>query len=296
MKHKQIKRSKKICFKNPNTEPLDAIFKWTGGKRKEIKFFEKFYPSFVKRGSAYTYVEPFVGGGAVFFNLNNLLGRNVINDFDIDVVSFYKEFYKSNPKFTSELDRISKIKTHDELEAEYYSQRNKDRNNNYKNISSVDRSIRFFTVNQLAFSGMRRFNATGHFNVPFGHYKKLNANVIHSEPHKTLLTATEIYNGDFEPVMLKNDKEDTFIFLDPPYTRVFKKYSAANSFGEEDHRRLAKTIKSIKHAKVMMIIDKSDFTEKLYKGMIKSSYTLKYGVNIKNRFNQSVEHLIVCNY
>ncbi len=273
---------------------LTPIFKWTGGKRREIKEFGKFFPEIIEK--KYTYIEPFVGGGAVYYYLNNSNGKNVINDFDELVINFYKEFLNKDEKFISELKRIGEITAHNLLEAEYYRLRNQDRNNGLEKLSNVDRAIRFFVVNQLAFSGMRRFNSNGEFNVPFGHYKKINCDIINSLQHYNLLNQTEFFVGDFEPIMKNNDNKDTFMFLDPPYTRIFKEYSSGNSFEEKDHKRLAKTIKSIKNAHVMMIIDKSDFTENLYKKMIKSIYSLKYGVNIKSRFDTSVEHLVVCNY
>jgi len=275
---------------------LDPIFKWTGGKRREIKQFQNHFPPFVFNGDEYTYVEPFAGGAATYWHLNNVNGKNILNDFDSQVINFYKEFVNNNSLFVSQLRAIGKITAHNDLEKVYYKQRNKDKNNGLKKISDIEQAIRFFVVNQLAFSGMRRFNALGEFNVPFGHYKGLNTNIIGSKDHRALLNCTDLNNGDFADVMISNDIENTFMFLDPPYTRVFKKYSANNSFSEIDHNRLAETIKKINKASIMMIIDKSDFTEKLYAGMIKSEYNLKYGVNIKNRFNTAVQHLIVCNY
>jgi|GEM_PF-1285277 len=292
--HGKLAIDKTIALESPNS--LNPIFKWTGGKRREIKEFEGFFPDFVKNNKKYTYVEPFVGGGAVFFHLNNFSGSNEINDFDPQVSNFYKEFRKQSERFISELTRIGKITDHGLLEAEYYRWRNKDKNNGLKHLASDNKAIRFFVVNQLAFSGMRRFNSDGEFNIPFGHYKGINCNVINSIEHKALLDKTEITSGDFEPIMKKNDKINTFIFLDPPYTRVFKEYSSGNSFGEEDHIRLANVIMSVKKASVMLIIDKSPLTKQLYHGHIKSSYELNYGVNIKNRFNTAVEHLIICNY
>src|SRR5579864_2074663 len=168
------------------TKPLDPLFKWTGGKRKEIKHFGKFFPTFVTKREVYTYVEPFAGGAAVFWHLNNVSGKNVINEFDEEVVNFYKEFHKADPKFVNTLQTIGKVKEHNDLEAIYYELRDQDRKGGLKNLSTCDRAIRFFVVNQLAFSGMRRFNSRGEFNVPFGHYKGLNADVITSEQHKIL--------------------------------------------------------------------------------------------------------------
>ena len=275
---------------------LSPIFKWTGGKRREIKHFKSFFPGFVLSGESFSYVEPFAGGAAVYWHLNNVLGKNVLNDFDEQVINFYKQFRANNSSLVSRLRKIGALTEHDELENAYYEQRNKDKNGGLAKISDTEQAIRFFVVNQLAFSGMRRFNSSGEFNVPFGHYKGLNADVIGSKDHKTLLNTTELVQGDFESVMRTNDEPNTFHFLDPPYTRVFKEYSSENSFGEEAHKRLASTIRNIKNASVMMIIDKSDFTIGLYGDMVKSTYALKYGVNIKNRFNTAVEHLIVCNY
>jgi len=290
--------NKKITLKD-TVNRLKPIIKWTGGKRREIKKFESYFPSFVNNDSIYNYVEPFIGGGAVYFYLNNINGNNVINDFDSLLCGFYKVFCQKNEsdiKFITEIKRIGNITDHNSLEAEYYRLRNQDKNNGLEKLSDVDKAIRFYVVNQLAFSGMRRFNSSGEFNVPFGHYKRLNIKFIESIPHRSLLTKTNIFIGDFEPVMKDNDKENTFIFLDPPYTRIFKEYTSGNSFMENDHKRLGETIKSIKNASVMMIIDKSEFTEKLYKGMIKGTYCLNYGINIKKRFSTAAEHLIICNY
>lgn len=288
----------KVCLKKTLEikDHLTPIFKWTGGKRREIKVFEKFFPQFVIKKEIYSYIEPFAGGGAVYWYLNNLTGKNVLNEFDEQVANFYKEYYDNNLDFINNLQKIGKITDHNELQKVYYEQRDKDKNGGLKTLSDTENAVRFFVVNQLAFSGMRRFNASGEFNVPFGHYKGLNSDIIGSDEHRLLLDRTEINQGDFEVVMKANDNDNAFIFLDPPYTRVFKKYSPDNSFDEAEHKRLANTIKSLKKASVMLIIDKSPFTEDLYKGMITSTYDLKYGVNIKNRFNTSVQHLIVCNY
>lgn len=273
---------------------LTPLFKWTGGKRREIELFRQYFPQMVSDGKGYTYVEPFVGGGAVYWYLNNNTGRNVINDFDEQVVNFYRVFKIGSSSFVNQLRSVSSITDHDRLEKAYYNQRNLDKNNGLKDLSDTEKAIRFFIITQLAFSGMRRFNAHGEFNVPFGHYKGLNTKLINSNTHKKLLSTTDIYQGDFEPIMREYDQPRTFVFLDPPYTRVFKEYSATNSFGEAEHKRLAEVISSMKNASVMMIIDRSTFTEKLYGEWIRASYPVQYGVNIRNRFNTQAEHLVLC--
>ena len=94
----------------------------------------------------------------------------------------------------------------------------------------------------------------------------------------------------------KIDTENTFIFLDPPYTREFKEYSFGNDFGDDKQIELCEVFKSMKFAKVMIVINKDEFTTNLYKDYIKHTYDLKYSTNIKNRYDNSVQHIIVCNY
>lgn len=287
---------------------LEPLYKWTGGKRKEIKVFSTYYPDFVKNSNDYKFVEPFFGGGAVYWSLN--AKKNVINDIDVELVNFIKHA-KSNPveirnairelsdeiKVISNLEKsksitISEAKTQRGIH--YYNWRNKDRNDGLKSMTSLDRAIRFYIVNQLAFNGMRRFNSKGEFNIPYGNYKSININL--TDKHVELLNRTEINNGSYRDIMLSNDDENTFIYLDPPYTREFKEYSHENVFGPDQQIELANTFKSMKNAKVMIIINKDEFTSELYDGYIKHIYDLKYSTNIKNRYDNSVQHLLITNY
>lgn len=284
------------------TESLLPMFKWTGGKRREIQHFAPYYPEFVKNGDNYKYVEPFAGAAATFWSLNNVGGVNVVNEFDPELVNFYCQVEKQDKKFLKAVSDMAALfssndsAAHDRQEAAYYEWRNKDRNNGLATLSDADRAARFFIVNQLAFSGMRRFNAAGEFNVPYGHYKNLNDSVLTSAAHVNLLKNTTVTEGDYKPCVLAHDTAKTFMFFDPPYTRVMKKYSADNEFGDEQQRELADTLKGLSQANWMMIIDKSDLTMELYGDYVKHTYALSYGVNIKNRFSTAVEHIIATNY
>lgn len=290
------------------TNDLSPIYKWTGGKRKEIKVFSEYYPEFVKESKDFKFVEPFFGGGAVYWSL--AANENVINDIDKELTNFLKVF-KENPNgIISIVDELSKnITAITALEKSksltiadaktkrgeyYYEWRNKDRKDGLKDLSDLERACRFFIVNQLAFNGMRRFNSKGEFNIPYGNYKSFNINV--NEGHTKLLSNTEIHNKSYKDVMLENDTENTFIFLDPPYTREFKEYSHGNEFGNDQQIELCETFKSMKFAKVMIVINKDEFTTDLYKDYIKHTYDLKYSTNIKNRYDNSVQHIVVCNY
>ena len=287
---------------------LNPLYKWTGGKRKEIKVFSEYYPDFVKESNDFKFVEPFFGGGAVYWTLD--AKENIINDVDYDLINFLKNIKTNSTKLiemskelSDKISDISQLEKNKELsipEAKtlrgepYYEWRNKDRKDGLKDLSSIDRAFRFFFVNQLAFNGMRRFNSRGEFNIPYGNYKSFNLNI--EDKHIELLNKTEINCGSYKDIMINNDTENTFIYLDPPYTREFKTYSHGNVFGNEQQIELSEVIKSMKNAKVMLIINKDDFTTELYEDYIKHEYDLKYATNIKNRYDNTVQHLVVCNY
>lgn len=287
---------------------LDPIYKWTGGKRKEIKIFDKYYPSFIKENKQYKFVEPFFGGGAVYWSLDSKY--NVINDIDKELVNFLKvvketpdEIIKMSKEVSDKISEISKKEkdkkiTISEAKTErgliYYEWRNKDRKNGLDELSDIDRAFRFLLVNQLAFNGMRRFNSKGEFNIPYGNYKSFNPSI--KKEHIEKLKNTEIYCGSYKEIMLNNDTENTFIYIDPPYTREFKEYSHENIFGKDQQIELFETFRDMKNSSVMIIINKDEFTTELYKDFIKDEYDLKYSTNIKNRYDNSVKHLIITNY
>ncbi len=278
---------------------LSPMFKWTGGKRREIKHFKDMYPDYIlNQDMEATYVEPFVGGGAVFFDLNHP-GDNVINDFETDVTNFYKQAGKRDKTFlktVAKMETLYKSGTHDQQEAEYYRLRNMDREPGVDKISEGLRAGRFYVTNQLAFSGMRRFNGNGEFNVPYGHYKSFNPVILKSAEHLALLQRTNILNGDYKDVLKKFDNPKTFIFIDPPYTRVMKKYGNTDEFGDKEQHELAAALNNLQNAHYMVVIDKSPLTEAIYANSIKKTYSLKYGVNIKNRFKTDVQHIVATNY
>lgn len=295
-----------------NRENLSPMFKWTGGKRREINTLKQFFPDFVKQEKEYTFVEPFVGGGAIYWYLNNITGKNIINDFEKDITNFYNQVRTQSPTFLTHIEEacqkfdktclqnINKTsdEMHDQQEKMYYYWRNLDRDNGLNNLSSEEIAARFWIVNQLSFSGMRRFNGKGEFNVPFGHYKNLNSKLISNRAHIDLLNNTIIMNGDYSKAIEDQDNDNTFIFLDPPYTRVMKNYSGGTEgeFGDEAQKTLAERLKKMDKASWLLVIDKSELTESLYKDHIVHTYDLNYGVNIKNRIDQSVQHIIATNY
>ena len=160
----------------------------------------------------------------------------------------------------------------------------------------IDKAIQFWILRQLSFSGMNRFNSNGQYNVPFGWYQKLRE-IEWSEELQTLFTNTTILNVDFEECV-NNVVENDFVFLDPPYTTKFSKYSPDGSFTQDDHVRLANWFK-ISKSNNMIIINKDDFTENLYEGYIVDEYDYRYSIKVRDRISSSdseIKHIIAINY
>lgn len=283
---------------------MKPIIKYSGGKSKEIKNFLSFIPHDYDR-----YVEPFVGGGALYFYLEPQCA--LINDINTKLINFYLTVKNNYDNLKDELNELENTYKHNQLkyktlinsspsnikikndnEALYYLIR--DMYNNKINKKYLDATLYYF-INKTSYSGMLRFNSKGEFNVPFGRYKNFNASLLTKE-HNILLKRTEITQGDYYNVFEKCNNND-FIFLDPPYDCIFTEYGNinGNDFLEDKQIKLAEDFKNLS-SKSLMIINKTKFIEDLYKPYIKGEYDKKYAVNIKNRFNTETKHLIITNY
>jgi DNA adenine methylase len=285
---------------------LKPIYKWTGGKRKDIKHIIEYFPEYINSEEEYTFIEPFFGGGAVYWYLEN--DDNIINDIDEELINFLNVLKTNSIELFNMVDGLS-LKIQDISEREknseisipdakterglfYYEWRNKDRKDGLKKLSKIDKAFRFYIVNQLSFNGMRRFNSRGEFNIPYGNYKSFNRQF--EEIHIEHLKNTNIRCGDYKDI-IKKKRDNTFVFIDPPYTREFKEYSHENNFGNKEQIELSELFKS-SECDIMIVINGDDFTRKLYDGYIKNEYDFKYTTNIKNRYSNDVKHLIITNY
>lgn len=285
---------------------MKPIYKWTGGKRKDIKHIEKYFPNYINNNEKYTLIEPFFGGGAVYWHLEN--DDNIINDIDSEMMNFLNvlktnsttlsdniQYYSDEIKKISDKEKAKELSIPEaktERGKYYYEQRNKDRNNGLSSLPDIDRATRFYIVNQLSFNGMRRFNSKGEFNIPYGNYKTLNSQWTNE--HVELIKNTEIHCETYKNI-IKKKRENTFVFIDPPYTREFKEYNHENVFGYKEQIELCDIFKS-SECDIMIIINKDNFTEELYDGYIIGEYDFNYSTNIKNRYSNDVKHLIVTNY
>jgi DNA adenine methylase len=259
---------------------LKPLIKWSGGKSDEIKMFEKYFPEQYNK-----YIEPFVGGGSVYFYLNPI--NAVISDVHTELIDLYKnigngtsqeiyEFMKQNPN-----DETTYYKVRDEM----------------KINDSLDSAKRFYYQRKTCFRGMLRYNKHGKFNIPFGRYKTINYSEIINKDYETLLRRTEILNKGFEDLFQNYNDENNFMFLDPPYDSEFTDYGYCQ-FGKEEQKKLALLFKNTK-IKCLMVIGKTKFIEELYNGYIVSEYDKKYRFKLyDNRIGDEIntKHLIIKNY
>jgi len=258
---------------------LKPIIKWSGGKKDEIKKFIQYIPD-----NYDTYIEPFVGGGALLFHLNP--NKAVISDLHKELISFYTSVKNG---FSNDIYNF--MKEHPNDEETYYKVRA------YDITDTLDNAKRFYYLRKTCFRGMLRYNKKGEFNIPFGRYKTYNYEEVNNKNYEELLKRTDIFNEGFEKIFNDYDNNDNFMFLDPPYDSEFTDYGYC-VFGKEEHIKLSKCFKETK-IKCLMVIGKTDFIQELYKDYIVDEYEKKYKFKIHSgRVGDEIntKHLVIKNY
>jgi DNA adenine methylase len=283
---------------------MKPLIKYRGGKSSEIFNIEKRIPEYKGR-----YIEPFFGGGALFFHLEPK--RAIINDINSKLMAFYSGVKNDYISLRKELDEIEKIyevnrKKFDALKQQTPDERVEDKNEElyyrlrdmFNDISEKKYSdaLLYFFINKTAYSGMIRYNSKGEFNVPFGRYEHLNTSLV-TKKHNELLANAKIYNTDYNNIFNLANSDD-FMFLDPPYDCIFSDYGNdkyKGGFNDECHIALASDFKNL-NCKALLVIGRTPLTERLYEDMIIDEYAKTYSVNIRNRFKSVANHILVTNY
>ena len=282
---------------------MNPVLKYRGGKSREIPCFLKYIPKDFGR-----YIEPFFGGGAVFFYLEP--DNAIINDANTRLITFYQQLRDDYATMRIQLDELQNL--YERNQAEYKTLKNQNPNTrvpnanedlyyhmrtlfNHPDDSFLD-GVLYFFINKTAYSGMIRYNSNGEYNVPFGRYPNFNTKLV-TPQHSQLLQNAQIFNVDYSQIFEMAENDD-FIFLDPPYDCVFNDYGnidMMNGFDETEHRRLAADFRNLP-CRTLMIIGKTPLTEELYGNYIFDEYYKNYSVNIRNRFHNDKMHIIVKNY
>ena len=213
------------------------FIKWVGGKGQLIEQLEALLPADFSERENVTYIEPFVGGGAMLFYMLQTypnIKSAVINDINPDLTLCY-QVVRDNP---TEL-----IKSLNAIQSDYYALRTEEERKvfflqqrelfNSKSLNEIDNTTLFFFLNRTCFNGLYRVNKSGKFNVPFGKYATptiCDSATIYAD--SKLLQRVDIMTGDFEQTFTKI-VGNTFFYFDPPY-RPLSNTSSFNDYTKED--------------------------------------------------------------
>ena len=263
-----------------SNKSLKPIIKWSGGKKDEIKHFEQYFPEEYD-----TYLEPFIGGGSVYFHLNPK--KAIISDVHTELIDFYSTIKAGKSNNIYEF-----MDQHPNEEAVYYDVRN-----NMPTDTAEQNAKRFYYLRKTCFRGMLRYNKDGKFNIPFGRYKTMNYEDLKNKEYEKLLKRTTVLNESFEYVFKHYNDDKNFMFLDPPYDSEFTDYGYC-TFGKEEQRKLAECFKNT-DIKCLMVIGKTAFIEELYEDYIVDEYDKKYKFKIHSgRVGDEInnKHLVIMNY
>ncbi len=213
------------------------FLKWAGGKTQLLGEIKNLLPKDLSNKN-FTYVEPFVGSGAVlFWMLKNYpnMKKAVINDINEDLINTYKTIF-SNPNGLIEIlknyekEFHSLEKEEDKKKEYYYLKRNK---YNTRQSENIEQAALFIFLNRTCFNGLYRVNRSNGFNVPMGSYKKPTIcdaeNILQVSK---ALQKVEILCGDYQKT-IENIEANSFFYFDPPY-KPLNETSSFNSYSKED--------------------------------------------------------------
>jgi len=224
--------------KNRVKNSAKPFLKWAGGKTQLIDTINSYLPIEVKNGRRFTYIEPFVGSGAIlFWALNQFpnIKQAVINDANGDLINTYKAIASNVNELVDILydiqsDYHSIDGDEDNKKAYYYEKREL---YNTRQSGSIEQAALFIYLNRACFNGLYRVNRSNHFNVPIGSYKKPTIcdkdNLI---AVSEALQRVEMLSGDFGQT-IQHAGNNSLFYFDPPY-KPLSETSSFNSYAKDD--------------------------------------------------------------
>lgn len=276
---------KQLLFDNLKVKAKPFI-KWAGGKGQLLSQYETYFPK-----DFLNYMEPFLGGGAVYFHLAP--DRAILSDINEELINTY-HMVRDN---VGEL--LLSLRTH-KNEKEYYY---KIRALNPLNLSPVERASRFIYLNKTCYNGLYRVNRKGQFNVPFGRYK--NPLICNKEGlcnASEALQRAELLVKDFDEITLERAKSNDFIYFDPPYfplseTSSFTSY-ASNGFGLEEQVKLANVFKELNKRGCFLMLSNSSvpIIRKLYQEFRIIEVHASRAISCKGEGRGRITELLILNY
>ena len=272
---------------------LQPFTKWTGGKRQLLGELRSYMPETYGR-----YFEPFVGGGALFFDLAP--EQAVINDFNEELINAYRQI-KNNP---AELINLL-IKHKENNSKDYYlALRSADRDGRISRMTGVERAARILYMLRVDFNGLYRVNSKNQFNVPYGRYKNpkiVDVDLLYQISEYLNENDIEILETDFAEAV-KDAQTGDFVYFDPPYiplneTSSFTSYTH-EGFSYEEQVRLRNTFKELTERGVYAMLSNSSspLVEELYKDFNIYFVEAQRTNGAKSSSRGKISEIIVTNY
>lgn len=289
------------------------FLKWAGGKTQLLPTIDSFLPSNFKNEKDVTYIEPFVGGGAMlFYMLQNYpnIKKAIINDINTHLIKAYKvirdDAYSLIEVLKDLQNSFKALKDHDAQKDFYLRIRN---SFNQIQLTDIEESAYMIFLNRTCFNGLYRENSKGCFNVPFGRYS--NPTICDEDliiANSELLQKVEILNGDFSQTS-KYILGYTFFYFDPPYrpldaTSSFNSY-VKESFNDDEQIRLKEFFTYISAGGSYAMLSNSDckarnvnddFFDKLYEDFFIERVYAKRCINANASKRGTLTELLIRNY
>ena len=277
-------------MKNATVSPF---LKWAGGKRQLLAQIRERMPREYNR-----YYEPFIGGGAVVFDL--LPENALINDINEALINAYVQIRENVDSFLDNINRIDSAIGEDG-KAYYYSMRNLYNMKLEKMEYDIELAALFVFLNKHCFNGLYRVNSKGLFNVPYNNSKRVSCDEESIRMTSDYLKRVTITTGYFEDAC-RNAGRGDFVFLDSPYAPLnptsFESYTK-EGFTLESHERLARLYDELteRGCYCMLTNHNTELIEQLYGN---KGYTISV-VNVKRMINSDAnnrkgQEVIICNY
>ena len=275
---------------NSNIAPF---IKWAGGKRQLLAQIRAKMPE-----SFNNYYEPFVGGGAVIFDL--LPTSAVINDINKALVNAYRQICNDSDEFLNKLNELDEAMWEDG-KGYYYSLREHYNDKLMKEEFDVELAALFVFINKHCFNGLYRVNGKGLFNVPYNNSRNSSCDEDTIRAISEYLKNVTILEGDFQAAC-QNAKKGDFVFIDSPYAPLnptsFESYTK-EGFDIESHKRLADLYDELtsRGCYCMLTNHNTELINELYgnKGYRMDVVSVKRMIN-SDATNRVGEEVIICNY
>jgi DNA adenine methylase len=291
------------------------FIKWAGGKGQLLADIRKKYPSELGK-RINRYCEPFIGGGAVFFDMLSCydLKEILINDINAELINTYKHIQNHVEDLLNQLQVMQNIFwpfDSEQRKTYYYEKRERF---NYLKVNddekfNLEKAALFIFLNKTCFNGLFRVNSKGLYNVPMGAYKKP---IICDEKNLTniskLLKNVTIQCGDYKNCLYFIN-QSTFVYIDPPYrpiteTASFTAYSE-NMFDDKEQIALGRFVDDLHNVGAKVVISNSDpknnnktdeFFDELYKAYYIKRVTAKRMINCNGESRGNISELLISNY